>query len=194
MSSYQIMKRTVDLLVGIAALPFAAPLCILLMILIRIESPGSPLFIQKRMGRGKSVFHMLKLRTMAADIGDHPSHELGGAHITRLGGILRRLKLDELPQLLNVVAGSMSLVGPRPCLPSQLELIDERSQRGIFAFRPGVTGPAQVEGVDMSEPRRVAEIEARYFVDATIARDFVILWKTATGSGSGDAAAKATKI
>jgi O-antigen biosynthesis protein WbqP len=133
---------------------------------------------------------MLKLRTMAIDTGDHPSHLVGTRSITAVGGVLRRFKLDELPQLLNVLAGSMSLVGPRPCLPSQSELIEERTRRGVFAYRPGITGPAQLEGVDMSQPKLAAEIEASYFSSATVIEDIDLIWRTAMGKGAGDAASK----
>ena len=135
---------------------------------------------------------MLKLRTMAQGIGDVPSHQVGEHHITKFGRTVRMLKLDELPQLLNVLSGSMSLVGPRPCLPSQDELISEREARGVFAFRPGVTGPAQLIGVDMSEPARLATLEADYFHHAKVFDDLRLLLRTAFGRGSGDAAVKSS--
>ena len=131
---------------------------------------------------------MYKLRTMATGTANVASHHVSNTSITRLGGVLRRLKLDELPQLLNVVSGSMSLVGPRPCLFSQTELIAERDKHGLYAVRPGVTGPAQVSGIDMSDPVRLAEVEAAYFSRASIAGDFQLIMRTVTGGGLGDAA------
>jgi len=131
---------------------------------------------------------MLKLRTMASGTGDRPSHQVGIAHVTRVGRILRKLKLDELPQLWNVLLGQMSLVGPRPCLPSQHELIAARAERGLFRLRPGVTGPAQLLGVDMSDPVRLAQTEAEYFRSSTLSGDLKILMRTAIGAGRGDAA------
>jgi lipopolysaccharide/colanic/teichoic acid biosynthesis glycosyltransferase len=184
-------KRGIDIALCLLALPIAAPLCLLLLPLIRLESPGSPLFVQTRLGRGQRPFRMLKLRTMARGTGDMPSHEAGEHRITRLGRVIRALKLDELPQLLNVLVGSMSLVGPRPCLPSQTELIAERKARGVFDFRPGITGPAQLLGVDMSEPARLARIEEDYYRRATPRDDIRMILKTAFGSGYGDAAVRA---
>lgn len=187
---YRIAKRAFDLCVAIFLLPVAVPLCLVLLAAIRLESPGNPLFMQRRVGRHRETFRMFKLRTMRSDTGDLPSHEVGGAQITPLGSILRKLKLDELPQLANILSGSMSLVGPRPCLPSQDELIAERSKRNVFDHRPGVTGAAQVRGVDMSDPRLLAETEAEYLGRASFAGDFAILVQTAFGSGRGDAALK----
>lgn len=182
------LKRAVDLAFCLAAAPFALPLSLLLIVAIRLDSEGPGLFVQQRIGRGGRPFRMLKLRTMKHRTGDLPSHHVGAAQITRLGRILRRLKLDELPQLWNVLTGSMSLVGPRPCLPSQTELIEQRRARGLFAFRPGVTGPAQLRGVDMSEPVRLATVEAEYFHSATIWSDVLLILGTALGRGIGDAA------
>ncbi len=184
-------KRSIDVALCLLALPVAAPLCLLLMLFIRLESAGSPLFVQTRLGRGQRPFRMLKLRTMALGTGDLPSHEVGEHRITRLGRLIRALKLDELPQLLNVLVGSMSLVGPRPCLPSQTVLIAERAARGVFDFCPGITGPAQLLGVDMSEPARLAQIEEDYFLHATLVDDIRMILKTTFGQGYGDAATRA---
>jgi O-antigen biosynthesis protein WbqP len=182
------LKRAVDVAACLLALPIVLPLCLLLMLLIRLESRGSPLFVQWRMGRRARPFRMLKLRTMRADTTNLPSHEVGQERITRLGRSLRRLKLDELPQVLNVLTGSMSLVGPRPCLPSQAELIAAREARGLFRLRPGVTGPAQLVGVDMSQPITLAEVEAEYFSRSTLRSDMSLIFKTIVGAGSGDPA------
>lgn len=188
MTSDSPLKRALDVAACLLALPIAVPLCLLLMLLIRLESRGPALFVQVRMGRHLRPFRMLKLRTMASDTQDLPSHEVGHDRITRLGRILRKLKLDELPQLANVLAGSMSLIGPRPCLPSQAELIEARKKRHLFHLRPGVTGPAQLLGVDMSEPVRLAEVEAEYFRRATLRSDLRLILRTVFGGGSGDAA------
>lgn len=188
MTAYSFCKRALDLLICLLLLPVAVPLCLILFLVIRLESRGSPLFVQDRVGRRLKPFRMLKLRTMYADTAHVASHHVGQDRITRSGRLLRRLKLDELPQLLNVLSGAMSLVGPRPCLPSQTELIEARRERGLFAFRPGVTGPAQLSGVDMSEPVRLAEVEAAYFHRATITGDLGLMLRTVFGGGSGDAA------
>ena len=104
----------------------------------------------------------------------------------RTGVLLRRTKLDEMPQLWNVLRGDMSLVGPRPCLPSQTELVRLRTEYNVFDVRPGITGPAQVEGVDMSDPARLTAIDADYVANHTWKGDLLLLLKTATGRGQGD--------
>ena len=187
---YRVAKRAFDLAVAIVLAPIALPLCLILLVAIRLESPGAPLFVQERVGRDRKPFRMLKLRTMRSDTEHAASHLVGAAQITRLGAILRKLKLDELPQLANILSGSMALVGPRPCLPNQDELIEEREKRGVFAVRPGVTGAAQIRGIDMSEPARLAEADARYIENANFFGDLSIIVRTATGGGRGDAATR----
>ena len=182
------VRRVADVLLAAALLPLAVPLCIVLLIAIRSESRGSPLFVQSRIGKGERPFKMLKLRTMRVNTEELPSHEVGDRQITRVGGVLRKLKLDELPQLANVLAGSMSLIGPRPCLPQQHELIEARRRLGLFALPPGVTGPAQILGLDMSQPQRLAEVEADYFRSRSLAKDLLLVAHTLAGAGSGDAA------
>lgn len=186
----QFVKRCIDLVICVGLLPVAVPACILAMIAIRCETAGSPLFVQKRVGRHRRTFNLLKLRTMGTRAGDAPSHAVDPVHITRVGAFLRRTKLDELPQILNVLTGSMSLVGPRPCLLSQHELIAEREKWGLYRFAPGVTGPAQLLGIDMSTPLLLAKTEAAYFHDTTPSRDLSLIVRTATGAGRGDAALK----
>jgi lipopolysaccharide/colanic/teichoic acid biosynthesis glycosyltransferase len=107
--------------------------------------------------------------------------------ITAFGRWMRKWKLDELPQIINVLRGDMSFVGPRPCLPSQSQLIDARRARGIFAVRPGITGLAQLQGIDMSNPERLAAVDGEYLQRAGLGFDLVMLWRTFSGSGSGDA-------
>ena len=182
-----IFKRTLDIVIAVPASVVALPFCLILMALIRAESPGNPLFAQWRVGRRKAPFRMLKLRTMSANTAHVPSHEVEAARITRVGRVLRRLKLDELPQLWNVLTGSMSLVGPRPCLASQAELIAARDERGLFEMPPGVTGPAQLLNIDMSEPVRLAKVESEYFSRSTFWTDLQIIFRTLVGGGAGDA-------
>lgn len=181
-------KRFIDLAISLTLLPIAIPICLVAFVAIRLESPGSPLFVQRRVGRHRQPFRLMKLRTMGRLAGDLPSHEVDPLQITRVGAFLRRTKLDELPQLLNVIGGSMSLVGPRPCLFSQELLIAERERQGLYDFAPGVTGPAQILGIDMSDPVRLAQTEAEYFHVATPRRDFSLILRTALGGGRGDAA------
>jgi lipopolysaccharide/colanic/teichoic acid biosynthesis glycosyltransferase len=147
---------------------------------------GSPIFAQQRVGRGQRPFTLYKFRTMSVGTAQVATHEVGASAVTPLGSFLRRSKLDELPQLVNVIKGEMSLVGPRPCLPSQHELIAEREALGVFAVRPGVTGLAQVNAIDMSTPARLAKWDARMIAEFTLPRYFRYLLQTVAGGGSGD--------
>ncbi|MCV0396091.1 MAG: sugar transferase [Rhizobiaceae bacterium] len=181
------MKRSFDLAAALAGLVLAAPAILVLVILIRRDTPGPGLFGQQRVGRRGRPFRCWKLRTMHADTPERPSHEIGTSQVTRVGAWLRRRKLDELPQLWNIVRGEMSFVGPRPCLPSQTALIEERERRGVFAVRPGITGLAQINDIDMSDPVRLAEIDADYVRRRSFAFDMAILIRTVfAGAGAGD--------
>lgn len=180
-------KRLFDLICATVMTPFALPAVVVLMLVIRMESRGSPLFIQRRIGRNLKEFSLFKLRTMRDGTENLPSHELTVTEITGVGRLLRRTKLDELPQILNIILGDMSFVGPRPCLPNQQELIAERKMRGVYSIRPGITGPAQLAGIDMSTPRELAIADAGYVADHNWRRDIRILLATAFGKGSGDA-------
>jgi O-antigen biosynthesis protein WbqP len=114
-----------------------------------------------------------------------PTHEVQASSVTPLGERLRRFKVDELPQLCNVLIGDMSLVGPRPCLPSQTALVEARRQRGVLEVRPGITGLAQVNGVDMSDANRLAEIDAQYVRTQSLRGDFRLILATLRGQGVG---------
>lgn len=175
----------------VLALALAFPALILVAvfgILVRLESSGPAIFRQKRVGRGLREFTIFKLRTMKTGTADLPSHVAGTTHMSRIGPFLRRFKLDELPQLLNVIRGDMSFVGPRPCLPSQSELIEERDRLGVFAIRPGITGVAQVLGYDMSNPQKLAQVDAQYLSTWRLTTDLRLLASTIMGKGHGDAA------
>ena len=146
------MKRLFDVVMAIAALPVAIPLILACAVAVRLTSPGAAILQQRRVGRHERSFTCLKLRTMYTNTPQVPTHETGNAAVTPIGQFLRRLKLDELPQLFNIIKGDMSFVGPRPCLPTQTALIQARRRYGLQAIRPGITGVAQVRGVDMSDP------------------------------------------
>lgn len=190
MKSPSFLKRLTDLTISIPLTILALPICLVLLVAIRVESAGSPLFMQERVGRNQRPFRIFKLRTMAAGTANVASHHLTTASITQLGSILRRFKLDELPQLLNVLNGTMSLIGPRPCLPNQYELIERRREQGLFTIRPGVTGPAQTLGIDMSDPERLVDVEAAYFRSSSLLKDLRLIFRTFLGGGSGDAIGK----
>lgn len=181
-------KRALDLTLSFALLLPAILICGGAALLITAEDRASPLFIQERIGRDGRRFRLVKLRTMRIGTGDHPSHEAGTSAITRVGIFLRRTKLDELPQLLNVLAGHMSFVGPRPSLPSQVLLNDRRRERGVDRLLPGITGVSQVAGLDMSQPELLAECDAGYLGTWSLKRDLCLLWQTVLGGGRGDAA------
>jgi O-antigen biosynthesis protein WbqP len=181
------MKRLFDIVIALIGLPFAALVVFVCMAAIRGTSKGPAIFRQVRVGRNEQPFTCYKLRTMYAGTADAPSHETRASAVTPIGKWLRRLKFDELPQLWNVLRGDMSFVGPRPCLPSQTRLIEARRARGLQTIRPGITGVAQVAGIDMSEPERLAEVDAIYLQNMSLGRDLSLMLQTVTGAGRGDA-------
>lgn len=153
------MIRFLDLLFAAFGIIALSPL-FLLICLLGFWETGSPIFVQARVGKSKALFKMYKFRTMRVGTKSVATHLADTSSVTPLGRILRSTKLDELPQLINVLKGEMSLVGPRPCLPNQFELIEAREQLGIFDFRPGITGLAQIRGIDMSNPAYLASVES----------------------------------
>jgi len=181
------VKRVFDFLLALIASPFALVLVMLTALAIRMDSPGPAIFRQRRVGRQERLFTLYKLRTMQIAIEDVPSHMAAPAMVTRVGRFMRKTKLDELPQLFNVLLGDMAFIGPRPCLPSQIELIEARRALGVYAARPGISGLAQVHGVDMSEPQRLAAIDADYVRTASLLSDVRLIVATLAGKGSGDA-------
>jgi O-antigen biosynthesis protein WbqP len=182
-------KRAFDLVAAISlALP-AGLLCLGAAVAIWFDDRANPFFIQRRLGRNGQVFRLFKLRTMRLGTGDVPSHETVRGSITRTGAFLRRTKLDELPQIWNVLRGDMSFIGPRPGLPTQNELAECRHLHGVDRLLPGITGIAQIRGIDMSTPQYLAEVDATYLGRWSLARDLMLLWRTGTGGGRGDAAA-----
>ncbi len=180
------MKRVFDILASVAGLIVFAPVILVLVILVRRDSPGPGIFAQARVGRGERIFTCYKLRTMRLGTVSAASHETPVSAVTSLGAALRKWKLDELPQLWNVLKGDMSFVGPRPSLPVQAELIAARRARGVFDLRPGITGLAQVNDIDMSQPQRLADMDARYLATRSFVGDLVLIVQTVTGKGRGD--------
>lgn len=168
-------KRAFDLVVAALLLPVASPFVLLAMLAIRLSSPGPALFSQTRVGQHGAPFHCHKLRTMLVGTPSLPSHQAPANSVTAAGKVLRKFKIDELPQLWNVLKGEMSLVGPRPCLPTQSELIERRRQLGVLEALPGITGLAQMKGIDMSDPKLCAETDAEYLRTASVGLDIRIL-------------------
>lgn len=179
------MIRLLDLVFSLLGLVCGSPV-LLVIYLVGLFDTGSPLFRQERVGRNKKPFVLVKFRTMSVDTASVASHLASTASITKLGGFLRRTKLDELPQLWNVLKGEMSLVGPRPGLFNQTELTQARDAKGVFNVRPGITGLAQISDIDMSTPELLAETDAKMIRDMSLKNYFVYIIKTVTGSGSGD--------
>lgn len=179
------MTRFFDICLAVVGLVVLSPVFLVIFFLGLLDT-GSPLFRQRRVGRGQCQFVLNKFRTMGVDTHSVATHVVDAGAVTPLGHFLRRSKLDELPQLWNVLKGDMSLVGPRPCLPGQNELIDAREREGVFAVRPGITGLAQVQGIDMSTPELLAETDAKMLKDFSILRYFQYIFLTITGKGAGD--------
>ena len=153
------MIRVVDICISVVAILVLVPLYFILFVACLADT-GSPIFRQRRCGRFGQVFVLYKFRTMKINSKEIPTHLVTSSSITRLGRVLRTYKLDELPQFFNVLKGDMSLVGPRPCLIGQVDLIKEREKRGCMPFRPGMTGLGQVKTVTMEHPRKLARYDA----------------------------------
>ena len=182
-------RRLFDVVVAATALVVTSPIMLAALITIRLGSPGSPIYRQRRVGRDGAPFEVFKLRTMvtgAEHIGPGLAVSEGDTRITRVGRLLRRTSLDELPNLLNVLRGEMSIVGPRPTVPVQVERYTER-QRGRLAVKPGITGWAQIHGrVQLPWAERI-ELDLWYIEHRSWRLDLTILARTAamvvTGRG-----------
>lgn len=180
------IRRVLNAGIAGAGLLVSSPIIAILCVLVRLETPGNPLFAQQRLGKNENEFTCYKLRTMFQGTPDAASHLTSHAQVTRIGNLLRKTKLDELPQLWNVLVGDMDIVGPRPGLPNQHDLTAARREEGVFAVRPGITGLAQVQGVDMSTPEHLAKIDRSYIETRSLKQDLGICWATLKGSGYGD--------
>lgn len=183
------MLRIFDIVFSFFGLVFGFPV-LLIIYLIGLFDTGSPLFLQERVGRNQKPFTLVKFRTMKVDTASVASHLASSASITKLGGFLRKTKLDELPQLWNVLKGDMSLVGPRPNLYNQEELIAARDALGVYKVRPGITGLAQINEIDMSTPELLAKTDADMIRTLTTGDYFKYIFQTVAGKGSGDRVVK----
>ena len=183
------IRRLVDIVVSSLALLFASPLLVLAMVAIRLESRGPAIYRQRRAGLDGRAFDVLKLRTMvegAEHLGAGLAVDADDPRITRVGALLRRISLDELPNLLNVLRGEMSLIGPRPTLPAQVERYTPR-QRGRLQIKPGITGWAQVNGRASLPWAERIELDLFYIAHRSLSLDLKILWRTVAlvAGGSG---------
>jgi lipopolysaccharide/colanic/teichoic acid biosynthesis glycosyltransferase len=171
------MIRLLDIIFSFLSLILFFPLFILIYF-VGFFDTGFPLFIQKRVGLNLKNFTLIKFRTMKIGALSVGTHLIDKSNITCSGHFLRKFKIDELPQLLNVLIGHMSLVGPRPCLPNQKILIIERKKRGIYKVKPGITGLAQVTGINMSRPLLLAKTDLKMIKQMNLFYYFYYIFKT----------------
>jgi O-antigen biosynthesis protein WbqP len=179
------VTRIFDILFSFFGLVLLSPILIVLIIIGYFDT-GSPIFRQERVGKGKQPFRLMKFRSMHVNAPSVATHLASASSITPLGSFLRKSKLDELPQLFNVLMGDMSFVGPRPNLFNQIELIKERQKRGVYSIRPGITGLAQINKIDMSTPQRLAETDAKMIEHLNVWYYFKYIFLTVFGKGFGD--------
>ena len=180
---YKYIKRFLDIVLSAAALLVLSPVLLIVAVAIKMDSKGPVLFKQKRVAKGKEHFQILKFRTMYADVPkDVPTHLLADpdSKITKIGRFLRKSSLDELPQIWNILVGEMSIIGPRPALWNQFDLIEERDKYGANDVRPGLTGLAQVMGRDELPIDVKAKYDGEYAQNITFANDVKIFFKTIT--------------
>ena len=179
------MIRLFDISFSFIGLLLLSPILVILLI-IGFFDTGSPIFQQERVGRGKKPFRLIKFRSMYLNAPSVATHLASASSITPFGSFLRKSKLDELPQLWNVFIGDMSLVGPRPNLFNQNELMEERQKFGVYDVRPGITGLAQVNQIDMSTPRLLAETDAKMIKNYNLIMYIKYIFITVLGKGNGD--------
>lgn len=179
------MIRLIDFLASFFGLILLSPV-ILVLYIVGLFDTGSPLFRQKRVGKNQNPFTLYKFRTMRLNTKQVATHLAKQSDVTKFGTFLRKTKLDELPQLLNVLLGDMSLVGPRPCLYNQEELISEREKRGVYNHKPGITGLAQINDIDMSTPVKLSELDAKMLQTLNLWTYLHYILATITGKGQGD--------
>ena len=172
------IKSVLDVVVASLALLGLSPLMLITALAIRSEDRGPASFRQQRVGRDGTRFRVVKFRSMPTGTKDVPSADAGAATITRVGRVIRRTNIDELPQLINVFRGEMSLVGPRPALPAQETLLTLREASGAMRCKPGLTGLAQIHAYDGMSEEAKAEWDGAYAADISFANDVSIVFKT----------------
>ncbi len=171
------MIRCFDFFLSLIGLVFLLPLLIFIF-LIGLFDNGSPLFIQSRVGYNHKSFSLIKFRTMPVGVRSAGTHLIKNIKLSSFGYFLRKTKIDEIPQLYNVLLGDMSLVGPRPCLFNQKKLINERKKRGVFKVRPGITGLAQINYIDMKTPTLLAKTDQKMIKKMSLFNYFYYIFKT----------------
>ncbi len=179
------MNRFFDILFSLLGLVILSPIFLIILIAGYFDT-GSPIFRQERVGKNKQPFQLLKFRSMNVNTKSVATHLANASDVTPWGSFLRRSKLDELPQLVNVLKGDMSFVGPRPNLFNQKVLIEERAKREVYSIRPGITGLAQINKIDMSTPQCLAETDAKMIDCLNVYHYFKFIFLTVFGKGFGD--------
>lgn len=178
---YPISKKIIDFFISLISICFLWPFFLILACLIKLDSKGPVFFKQERVGKNKKIFKILKFRTMRVNApNDIPTHLLQNpdAHITKVGNFLRKTSLDELPQILNILMGQMSVVGPRPALWNQYDLINERDKYGANDIKPGLTGWAQINGRDELQIEVKSKLDGEYVKKMSLYFDSLIVFKT----------------
>lgn len=178
---YSIVKGVIDFILALLGLIILSPVFLILIVAIKIDSRGPILFKQKRVGINKTHFNILKFRTMRIDTPkDTPTHLLENPekYITKVGKFLRKTSLDELPQILNIISGTMAIIGPRPALWNQYDLIALRDQYGANDVKPGLTGWAQINGRDEIEIDVKAKLDGEYVQQMSFGFDWKCFWGT----------------
>lgn len=180
---YKYLKRPLDFLISLIALVILSPIFLIIAVWIKLNSKGPVFFRQKRVGKNKELFEIYKFRSMRTDTpSDMPTHLLNDpdAFITSSGKFLRKTSLDELPQLINIIKGDMAIIGPRPALWNQYDLIEERDKYGVNDVRPGLTGWAQINGRDELEIPVKAKLDGDYVQNISFLFDLKCFFGTIT--------------
>lgn len=183
---YATLERIRDIFLSLLVVGLFWWLLLIVWICVRLSSPGPGIFAQERVGKDGKVFTCYKFRTMKEGTKVAGTHEVSATSVTPIGKIIRKLKIDELPQVWNILRNQMGFVGPRPCLPLQKELIAARKAQGVLDVRCGLTGLAQIRGIDMSDPIKLAQKDAEYLDMRTVTLDLKILVQTFLGAGRAD--------
>lgn len=184
--AYRIIKRGLDLLFAMAVIGLLWWALLIVWAMVKYGSQGPGIFAQERVGRYGKTFTCYKFRTMQQGTVQAGTHEVSQASVTSIGRFLRGTKLDELPQVWNILKNEVSLIGPRPGLPVQKDLFDARQAWRVFDVKPGISGLAQVNNIDMSDPEKLAKWDARYIALQSLVIDVKITLATVRGGGQGD--------
>jgi O-antigen biosynthesis protein WbqP len=178
MKYYPSGKRLLDLIIVLSACLVLSPIFLITSFFIKVFDPGPIIFRQKRIGRDGQLFDFYKFRSMPVNTGDLPSDQVGKVQLTWIGKLIRRTNIDELPQLFNIFKGDMSIVGPRPPIASQLELIELRKNNGALSLAPGLTGLAQISSFDGMSFAEKAHFDGLYAKDVRFLGDVLIIIRT----------------